>query len=61
MRQADVDKSGADVSRTRDLIIANDALYQLSYRPIQECETSAEFIRLPRLAGIWMSRPIGPC
>ena len=25
--------SGADVSRTRDLIIANDALYQLSYRP----------------------------
>ncbi len=26
--------SGADVSRTRDLIIANDALYQLSYRPV---------------------------
>ena len=25
--------NGADVSRTRDLVIANDALYQLSYRP----------------------------
>ena len=26
--------SGAEESRTPDLIIANDALYQLSYRPI---------------------------
>jgi len=30
-------QSGADVSRTRDLIIANDALYQLSYRPSTSC------------------------
>lgn len=26
-------RSGAEESRTPDLIIANDALYQLSYRP----------------------------
>src|SRR5262249_12614667 len=30
---ADVAESGAEESRTPDLIIANDALYQLSYRP----------------------------
>ena len=29
-----VSQSGAEESRTPDLIIANDALYQLSYRPI---------------------------
>ncbi len=27
-------RSGAEESRTPDLIIANDALYQLSYRPV---------------------------
>ena len=27
-------QSGAEESRTPDLVIANDALYQLSYRPI---------------------------
>lgn len=32
--------SGAEESRTPDLIIANDALYQLSYRP--------KFNRVPR-------------
>ncbi len=29
-----VSRSGAEESRTPDLIIANDALYQLSYRPV---------------------------
>lgn len=29
----DFGRSGAEESRTPDLIIANDALYQLSYRP----------------------------
>jgi hypothetical protein len=28
------DKSGAKESRTPDLFVANEALYQLSYRPI---------------------------
>ncbi len=28
-----IPKSGAEENRTLDLVIANDALYQLSYRP----------------------------
>ena len=37
--------SGADVSRTRDLIIANDALYQLSYRPEYVAEPAGKLGR----------------
>jgi hypothetical protein len=38
-------RSGADVSRTRDLIIANDALYQLSYRPEYVAEPAGKLGR----------------
>lgn len=32
-------RSGAGGSRTRDLFVANETLYQLNYNPEERCET----------------------
>ena len=56
-----VTRSGAEESRTPDLIIANDALYQLSYRPICTCpppRASCRAAWAPRRAH--SGSPIGP-
>ena len=45
-------QSGAEESRTPDLVIANDALYQLSYRPMFDFDRPAERT---------LARPSGSC
>ena len=43
-------RSGAEESRTPDLIIANDALYQLSYRPVKESLKTSPVLYTERLS-----------
>ena len=52
---------GAEGSRTPDLLIANETLYQLSYDPIHQSEICAEAMAVRRkLGGYYAAVPAWP-